>query len=314
MVAGEISNLFEVWDAGSLKVSAPIEIIFVCGGTTDKNRAHDLARRDALFDICLAGELAKYTFVKAENVDVLAPRGSYRDFLTFEMDIAQVCQLVLLFCESPGSFTELGAFCLESEIAQRMLVVIDDTKHDDDSFIRWGVLSFLEHRYSDAAVCVLKTAEIGQAFGSRPDDIDKQAFGAALTSALKVRVKMARENQTFDASKSGHMIKLITGLIQDYGALREDEIDVIMYCIGHPIDAESFRRYVQCAEILGWIKKDRRNLQTFYTATSEKEAIRFTYGKNKPIDRHRWRSDVLQYWKSFDQERFESIQVNRPAL
>lgn len=313
MVAGEIPNLFEFWDAGSLKVAAPIEIIFVCGGTTDKAKAHDLTRRDALFQICIAGELAKYHFVKAEDVDVLAPRGYYSDFLTFEMDIAQVCQLVLLFCESAGSFTELGAFCLESEIAQRMLVVIDDTKHNEDSFIRWGALSFLERLYTESSVCVLKTAEIGQAIGSRPDDIDKKAFGAALASALKIRVRMARENQTFDSSKSGHMIKLITGLIQDYGALKEDEIDAIMYCIGYPINAESFKRYAQCAEVLGWIKKDRRNSQTFYTATSAKEAIRFTYGNNKPIDRHRWRTDILQYWKHADQDRFESIQANRPA-
>lgn len=312
MVAGDIPNLFESWDATSLKVSAPLEIIFVCGGTSDPDKEHDLTRRDALLSICITGDLAKYTFVRAEDVDVLAPRGYYRDFLKFEMDIAQICQIVLLFCESAGSAAELGAFSLESEIAHRMLVVIDDKMHEQDSFIRWGVLSFLEHLYSEAAACVLKTGEMGQGVGSRPDDIDKPAFGAAIASALKIRVRMAKENQSFDPSKSGHMIKLITGLIQDYGALKEDEIDTIMYCIGHPIEADDFRRYAQCAEALGWIKRDRRNLQTFYTATSEREALRFTFGINKPIDRSRWRTDVLQHWKKFDTERFESIQANRP--
>lgn len=311
MVAGDIQNLFDHWDAETIKVSAPLEIIFVCGGTTDPAVPHDLSRRDALLSVSMLGDLAKYRFIRAEDVNVLAPRGHYKEFLTFELDIGQLSQIVLLFCESSGSFVELGAFIMEGEIAHRMLVVIDDTKHDDDSFIRWGALQYLEEHYSRSAICVLKTQEIGQGAGARPDDIDKTAFATVIASALKARVRAAREHQNFDPSKSGHMIKLITGLIQDYGALKGDEIESVMAHIGHPLKEGDFLRYTQCAEALGWIKKDQRNLEDYFTATSQKEAIRFTFS-GKPIDRQRWRADVLQYWKREDPDRFESIQVNRP--
>ena len=56
MVAGGLPDLFDHWDATSLKVAAPLEIVFVCGGTTDKSIPHDLTRRDALMSVCLVGE------------------------------------------------------------------------------------------------------------------------------------------------------------------------------------------------------------------------------------------------------------------
>jgi len=310
VVAGGLPDLFDHWDATSLKVAAPLEIVFVCGGTTDKSIPHDLTRRDALMSVCLVGDLSKYKFVKAEDVDNLAPRGYYKDFLSFELDIAQLSQIVLVFCESAGSFVELGAFCMESEIAHRTLVVIDDLKYEEDSFIKWGALAYLEGLYSRSSFCVLKTNEIGQGAGSRPDDIDRDQFAAVIASALRERARVARENQNFDETKSGHIIKLITGLIQDYGSLTSAEIKSIMEKIGHPLEDAVFDRYAQCAEVLGWIKKDPRILTDYYTATSEKDAIRFTFS-SKPIDRSRWRADVLQYWKQHDPDRFRSIIANR---
>ena len=263
--------------------------------------------------ICMVGGLATYSFLRAEDVTAFSPNGHYEDLLTFEMDVAQISQLILLFCESVGSYAELGSFCIEREITQRLLVVVDDNKYQLDSFVRWGPLKYLEDIHTNAAVCVLNTDEISQGRGALETDIDKDAFHRILERSIRARVRAAaREHQSFDPTKSGHMIKLITGLIQDYGALLEEEVDVIMYCIGHPISSAAFRRYALCAEAFGWIKKDRRDLFTYYTATSQREAIRFKF-THEPIDRSRWRTDIIQHWKTADPARFESIQANRPS-
>jgi hypothetical protein len=311
LVAGDITNLFEHWDAETLKVSAPLKRVFVCGGTTDSNKAHALMRRDAFMSICCVGDLGKYTFIRAEDVETFAPRGNYDDVFTFEMDVAQIAHIVLLFSESAGSFSELGSFCVHEDIAQRLLVVIDDRQYEQDSFIRHGPLKFLETKFPKSAVLVVKTDEIGQKSGSFQTDIDKTAFGAIILSALKKRMRDARDDQTFNPKKSGHMIKFITGLIQDYGALKAEEISSILGCVGFPISEKELLQYAQCAEAMDWIKKDRRNLETYYTATSRTEALRFKFVDNKVIDRSRWRLDVLTYWKKEEPERFSSIQANR---
>jgi hypothetical protein len=116
--------------------------------------------------ICMLGDLARYTFIRAEDVQTFPPNGHYSDLLKFEIDVAQIAHLVLVFCESSGSFSELGAFCMDQEIVQRLLVAIDDGKYAKDSFIRHGPLKFLEDEYPDTAVLVLKTAEIGLGPGS----------------------------------------------------------------------------------------------------------------------------------------------------
>jgi hypothetical protein len=134
-----------------------------------------------------------------------------------------------------------------------------------------------------------------------------------MSAALKKRMPEVRDDQTFDPKKPGHMIKMITGLIQDYGALKETEVILIMDVIGFPIRATTFRQFAQTVEAMGWIAKDRRNLATFYTATSKKDALRFKFLPGKVTDRARWRAEILQYWKDKEKDRFDSIVANRPA-
>ena len=81
----------------------------------------------------------RYSLLLAEDITRKNKFSSFYDnILLFETDFAQLTELVLLFCESEGSFAELGAFAIIDEIAARLLVVIREKYWEIDSFITQG--------------------------------------------------------------------------------------------------------------------------------------------------------------------------------
>ena len=70
---------------------------------------------------------SRYLTILAEDLNAFFPEGEYKDILKFETDIAQICDLIILFSESYGSAAELGAFSMIEEIARRLLVGICST-------------------------------------------------------------------------------------------------------------------------------------------------------------------------------------------
>jgi len=131
-------------------------------------------------------------------------------------------------------------------------------------------------------------------------------------SAILARQTASREHATFNLDRNGHVIKLIVGLIQHYGALTLDEIDVLLYCVGVKREHSEIRNFLLCSIFLRWIIRDKRGLNTFYVAIVDKQAI--TYKATAGIaliDRDRWRTDIVDYWQKNEPERFNSIRMAR---
>ncbi|MBZ5522067.1 MAG: retron St85 family effector protein [Acidobacteriia bacterium] len=112
-------------------------VLFLCGGAGS-------ARRDTLRDY-----LRKYAsgvnLFYAESVwNQIAAQGN-RNALEMESDLAALADLVIIIVESPGTFTELGAFSL-SEPLRKKLVAIVDSKYKsptEPSFISTGPLQWI---------------------------------------------------------------------------------------------------------------------------------------------------------------------------
>lgn len=61
------------------------------------------------------------------------------DLLTFEEFLAEISDAIILFCESPGSYCELGAFAYADKLfSDKLVVVIDEKYRDKKSFIMNG--------------------------------------------------------------------------------------------------------------------------------------------------------------------------------
>ena len=103
-------------------------------------------------------------------------------------------------------------------------------------------------------------------------------------------------------------MQLLTGLIQNYASLTYDEIDVLLYCIGIPSKESRIKSLLGCAELFGWIKIEKNGTRTFYSSTGGAIAVQFEVSDDAPkLNKAKWRSDVREYWKEKDPDRFKCI-------
>ena len=112
--------------------------VFLCGGASTKKKS---SYRDMLKD-----ELKRY-----KRISILYPehlflellnRKKY-DLLTLEKFLADNCDYIVIVCESPGSFTELGAFVNNSDTIDKVIILLQTKYKNAKSFIRQGPVQFV---------------------------------------------------------------------------------------------------------------------------------------------------------------------------
>ncbi len=199
------------------------------------------------------------------------------------------------------------------EIALRLLVVMDDKNYADPSFVKLGPVRRLEGKYGKSAVCVLNRRDINIPDITKVADVNLDNFAATLIAAITKRKSDYKERTTFIPDRPGHLIKLIVGLIQHYGALTETEIEVLLFAMDLKVKPEKIPDYLLCAANANWIVKDKRGVEEYYCALPNTgPAIEYKLRKDLPVeerDRDRWRARVIEHWKATDPDRFSSIQA-----
>jgi hypothetical protein len=313
LAGGDIADLVERIDVSTLRVSAPTPIILLCGGKIDVTAPKPKSLRAAYTQIYGRPGLKSYSTVTPEDFRIFAPDGPYKDWLTFEREFAQIVDLVVLFSESYGSVAELGAFSVVDEIASRLLVVIDDENYGEPSFVKLGPLLFLRENYGPSTVCVVNRADLKFPKIDNVTDIDLDRFAEMIIPAIEHRKAAYTEHTTFNRERAGHLIKLIVGLIQHYGALTEDEIDTLLFVMDVRVPYAKIADYLSCAINAEWIVRDKRGIKEYFCALPDvKEAVTYRLRKDlspEEKDRDRWRATVIDYWKEQDPVRFSSIQA-----
>ena len=290
-------------------VQAPTDVVFLCGGrTSDIGDTKSLSLRDAFLKIYPHPAIDGKDLLQAEDVTVLSIFDEhYSDLLQFETDLAQVTELVLLFCESEGSLAELGAFSMVDEIAQRLLVVIREKYWKSESFVRFGPLRALEKRYGHEYVYVLDDVDIN-IVGESFEKVDLGSLRDRLHQPIVLRLKKRRELTTFKGTSSGHRIKLAVGLIQEYGALTVDELVSAFGQLGLEASIKSMAAYMLCAEIVKWVSKTRKGSSTFYVARAVPDAATSFFSDNVATkSKTRRRLDIREHWRKNDPLRHRAI-------
>lgn len=304
-----IEPFLNLVDLNNIRVHQPTSVFLICGGELqiDTSKAAP-SLREAYMRVCINPPLSKYQSVLAEELLNLFSSGSYQDFLRFEADIAEVSRLVLLFSESYGSAAELGAFSISTSISDKLLVIIDDSRYIEKSFIRYGPIMYLQRAHGDASVCVINRADIGVADISRLENLDYKNFFNIMSESINERILKTEESSRFDSSKRGHIIKLLVGLTQWYGALTIDEIEICLMYFDFNYNRSDIVNFLLCAQLLGWVVKDQRGLRTFFAASAEKMAVQFFEREGDPkLNRLRWQAQVREQWKNIDPLRFNCI-------
>lgn len=304
----KIAELLDCVDVNDIRVHAPTSLLFLCGGQIRITENPAPSLRDAFARFAMEPPFSKYNVLIAEDLNAFFPSGVYRDLLLFESDIAQISELILVFSESYGSAAELGAFCMVAEISQRLLVVIDSKNYSENSFVTLGPLRFLQNEHGDEAVCVLNLKDMNLHSISDVSSLNVNSFRKSMEGAIKSRKSIPREKTSFDKSRPGHIIKLIVGIIQHYGALTLEEVSVHISVVRNDLDDEIIKNYLLCAEFAGWVRKEKRGVSTFYVSLTNKPAFNYSFRPGvAPMDKTRWQLDIREYWKKNDPDRFSVI-------
>lgn len=111
------------------------KFIFLCGKAIDGQ-----------YEKTNRGILQNYLQKQSEDIFiVLSERlweesfNSNIDLLTFEEFLAEISDVIVLFCESPGSYCELGAFAYANKLfSDKLVIVIDEQYKEAKSFIMTG--------------------------------------------------------------------------------------------------------------------------------------------------------------------------------
>ena len=113
--------------------------LFLCGGASDRNR---ISNRDQLRK-CLEKNNKISIFYPEDLFMELLSRKRY-DLLTLEQFLADNSDLILIVCESPGSFAELGAFVNNERTLDKVVVLIQKKYKNAKSFIMQGPVKHIQ--------------------------------------------------------------------------------------------------------------------------------------------------------------------------
>jgi len=115
--------------------------VFLCGAasTKEKTSYRDLLRNE---------------LKNAKRISILYPEDLFMellnrkkyDLLTLERLLAKNSDYIIIVCESPGSFTELGAFVNNSETVDKVIVLLQTKYKNTKSFIRQGPVEFVRSK------------------------------------------------------------------------------------------------------------------------------------------------------------------------
>jgi hypothetical protein len=289
----------------SFRVHPPSTVVFLCGGATDKTATAPISLRDAFYRVTCSAPPG-YKIVLAEEANPLTSDADYHDLFRFESDIAQLVGLILLFAESAGSLAELGAFSALPSVAPSLLAVIDDVYYSKVSFIRDGPVRHLEKVYGDDRILTVERAEVGIGDDASIENLNAVALSANILPAVEKRLAARSSWTKFDADIGGHVILLMIGLCQEYGALTQTEIKSYLERFG--VKDPRFSNYVYCAELLGWLKKIRKSNHIFYVAVPAESALDYQVEATPSArDKIRWRADIRDFWRKHDAPRLKAI-------
>jgi hypothetical protein len=300
----------EDFDAEKIHVYSATEVVFLCGGPFSLlSEPIPLSLRDAFLKISDYAPLRDRVLLQAEEItSAFSFFEHYDNILDFETDLAQVVELIILFCESEGSLAELGAFAMIDEIAQRLFVIVRHDHWRENSFVKLGPLRRIHNKYGRASIYVIEENDIGMR-GNDASRVDKAVLANLLSVPLARRLQRARDPSTFDPSRSGHVIKLIVGLVQEYGALDIDEIISLLVLLNAARTDQQVRGYLLCGESVGWLKKVSRGSSDYFVAVRTRfEAAAIPLKATAEIkNKTRRRFLIREHWKRTDPERHKGI-------
>jgi hypothetical protein len=221
----------------------------------------------------------------------------YPNLIDFERDSVCLTRAVILFSESPGSHAELGAFCMDPVLSERLFVVISEEHYNAKSFIAKGPVKKLED-IDEESICTVKDIS--------PLTIQSELF--QIIESLDRKLGSTPKSTGFDPQRTRDQFLLIADLIELFGALTVNEIVDICGLLGLNTTVPQVKRLYEQLSRFDIVTAVKKNTIRYYLPT--KHRFRFLDYKssveNNKFDRLRFKTKILTPWLKSDKRRLEA--------
>ena len=113
--------------------------LFLCGGASTAKRK---SYRDRIRSLIKSEKNLAIYYPEDLFSEILARKKT--DLLTLEKVLAENSDVIIIVCESPGSFTEIGAFVNSIDTCGKVVLFIQTKYKNDKSFINQGPVEYLK--------------------------------------------------------------------------------------------------------------------------------------------------------------------------
>lgn len=226
----------------------------------------------------------------------------YANLIDFERDALCLTRAVVLFSESPGSHAELGAFCMDASLSDRLLVVISDEHYKAGSFIAKGPIKKIEDVQEDS-ICTVSTI----------NSPDIQAEIPHVAAALDIKIKSLPKTATFDPERRRDQFLLVADLIDLFGALTVTELVDLCALMELKLSVTQFKAIYSQLARFGIVTLVNRYGVKYYTPTSLRSNF-LDYGAkhgSPAFDRIRFKTREALQWLNSDAKRLSAYEAAR---
>lgn len=186
----------------------------------------------------------------------------YSNLIEFERDAVSLSRGIVVFSESAGSFAELGAFCMDDVLSERMMVVVQRHFYDATSFIKLGPIKKIEEVHSNDAVYVIDSKD--------PKAFEEEVQG--VVDALNERIQSAPKTQQFDSNRTRDQLLLIADLVELFGALSLTEIQQLLNLFTRvEVNPSAVKRMLGQLSLFDLIKSVRQSNRHYYVPPKERQ-------------------------------------------
>ncbi|MCU8393249.1 retron St85 family effector protein [Vibrio vulnificus] len=285
------------------KVNLSHPIVFLCGGKVDVTTS-DISVRNMLLEHLASSNPALFDKIKlAEYFKDWLHDAVYDNLLTFEDDIASVSSLIIIILESAGSIAELGIFSANPKLKGKLLIFIQESHFEQDSFIKLGPLRHIDPD-DDGFVCSYSwdDAKIGSTLRPYLIDIERD-----ITDFLSHTPELVHVDQ----ASSGHIAFLIYELVSIFKALKLTEIEAYLKVLGFDKSRVEIKRLLFLLNKLEFVDSRRRGKLDYYFPISKELKVHFTNQAGGPrFDRQKMTMAAMQFYNTNDSERHRMFVIS----
>lgn len=252
-------------------------LIFVFGGDADIKSPRDSSCRNLFLQHAHENKYPHAPFFKLpEEYPEWNEFEGYGNLVDFEIEVGSLARAIVLFSEGPGAYAELGAFCMDPILRERLFVVISKKHYEDPSFIALGPIKRIEDESPDHAICVVQEMHPPITFEPHIDDV---------LAALSEKLASSHKTQAFDPNRTRDQYLLIADLIDLFCALTVTEIQELIVHMGIEIDLKRIKRILRQLEIFNLVSEVQITTRRYFVASKSDNSQYLDYERVKGGDK-----------------------------